>query len=63
MPVVGVDDILSDLNLPLRLSSVGVSKDYEAHAIINMLFEQMRSMHTSVPHIVVVETYLVERDF
>lgn len=62
VPIVGVDDILSDLNLPIRLSSVGVRKDIEAHAIIKMLFEQMKSTSASAPHIVVIETFLVDRD-
>ncbi|MCK9287715.1 MAG: LacI family DNA-binding transcriptional regulator [Sphaerochaetaceae bacterium] len=62
VPVVGVDDILSDLNLPVKLSSVGVRKDNEAHAIIKMLFEQMKDAPTSTPHIVVIETFLVNRD-
>lgn len=62
VPIVGVDDILSDLNLPVRMSSVGVRKDIEAHAIIRMLFEQMKSSSMSAPHIVVIETFLVDRD-
>lgn len=61
-PVVGVDDILSDLKLPTRLSSIGVRKDKEAHAIIQMLFEQMKDPQNSTPHIVVLETFLVNRE-
>jgi hypothetical protein len=44
------------------MSSVGVRKDIEAHAIIKMLFEQMKSSSLSAPHIVVIETFLVDRD-
>ena len=61
VPVVGVDDILSDLNYPMRLTSIGICKEKEADAIVKMLFEQMKSQ-TSVPHIVVLEPFLVNRD-
>ena len=61
VPVVGVDDILSDLNYPVKLTSVGIRKDVEAFEVTNMLFEQMKSSSSS-PHTVVLETFLVDRD-
>lgn len=61
VPIVGVDDVLSDLNFPMPLSSVGISKEREAQAIVDMLFEQIKN-HQNSPHIVVLETFLVNRD-
>ncbi|NCB03407.1 MAG: LacI family transcriptional regulator, partial [Spirochaetia bacterium] len=61
VPVVGVDDILSDINFPVELTSVGIKKDVEALEVTNMLFEQMNNSE-SAPHTVVLEPFLVNRD-
>ncbi len=61
VPIVGVDDILSDLNFPMPLSSVGICKEQEAQTIVEMLFEQIKN-HQNTPHTVVLETFLVNRD-
>ncbi len=61
VPIVGVDDILSDLNFPMPLTSVGICKAKEAEAIVEMLFEQIKNYQKG-PHMVVLETFLVERD-
>ena len=62
LPVVGVDDILSNLNLPIRLTSVGADKKHEAHCILHMLHEQMVATHPVTPYMVKIETHLVVRD-
>ena len=62
LPVVGVDDILSNLNLPIRLTSVGADKKHEAHCILHMLHEQMAATHPIEPYTVKIETHLVVRD-
>jgi LacI family transcriptional regulator len=62
LPVVGVDDILSNLNLPIRLTSVGADKKHEAHCILHMLHEQMIATHPIEPYTVKIETHLVVRD-
>lgn len=62
VPVVGVDDILSNLNLPVRLTSVGADKKHEAHSIVHMLHEQMYATHPLSPYMVKIETYLMVRD-
>lgn len=61
VPIVGFDDILSELNLPFHLTSISVNKDEEAKAIIKLLVGQMKKHHTE-PYTIVLETFLVNRD-
>jgi LacI family transcriptional regulator len=61
VPIVGFDDILSELNLPFHLTSISVCKDDEAKAIIKLLLGQIKKHSTIEPHTVVLETFIVRR--
>jgi len=61
VPIVGFDDILSELNLPFHLTSISVSKNEEARAIIKLLFDQIKK-RSSEYNTVMLETFLVNRD-
>jgi len=61
VPVVGFDDILSGINLPISIASIGTDKNMEAQIVIDMIFEQLKNPSDSVPHVKMLETYLVNR--
>lgn len=60
VPIVGFDDILSGLNFPLHLTSIGTDKVQEARLVFSVLFEQMKE-GSGNPHVEVLDTYLVNR--
>ncbi|MCK9286491.1 MAG: LacI family DNA-binding transcriptional regulator [Sphaerochaetaceae bacterium] len=62
VPVVGVDDILSDFNVPIRLTSVGADKKKKARSVITMLYKQMQSETPITPYTIMIEPHLVVRD-
>lgn len=61
IPIVGFDDIQSNLRVPISLTTVGADKKYEAQQVVEILMDLIHKKNNAVPapQQIKVPTYLV----